>query len=359
MGTCAPGKSPPRWIILALGVAAGLAADRLPRRARPVEPDTPERRAAAADVYARRVDADEFIAQAAEQLADREPPEQRAAVRRALQEQVRGEVIRAATRAALIRHFTAAEIRFLADFNGRPEGRAIQRKLGAYLADLLPPVQAELDRALARRHAGQGRLQWEMRQVDVRASIEDEELVVDFPFVNRGDAPVNIRSVGGDSCACLRGEADRVAYAPGETGRVRARFAFDGCIGRQSKFVLVRTDDPAEPEVRLDVDVDIPDVVRIEPSFSGWRVGDPPEPRTNRVRLLQPGIVVEGVECSNTLFQVEWRPAPDGGGAVRITPRATTLRAETRLDVRVRVSPRMVRRFPILLVIASEKLSSP
>ena len=51
---------------------------------------------------------------------------------------------------AMVKHFTAEELKALADFYGSPVGKSAMQKFGAYMADLTPIIQAEMMKAQAK-----------------------------------------------------------------------------------------------------------------------------------------------------------------------------------------------------------------
>ena len=57
---------------------------------------------------------------------------------------VRADVLEAATRASLVRHFTVDELNAMAEFYSSPHGARAMRKFGAYMADVMPAVQEEM-----------------------------------------------------------------------------------------------------------------------------------------------------------------------------------------------------------------------
>ena len=57
---------------------------------------------------------------------------------------VRADVLEAATRASLVRHFTVDELNAMAEFYSSPHGASAMRKFGAYMADVMPAVQEEM-----------------------------------------------------------------------------------------------------------------------------------------------------------------------------------------------------------------------
>ena len=51
---------------------------------------------------------------------------------------------------AMVKHFTTEELKALADFYGSPVGESAMQKFGAYMADLMPILQAEILKAQAK-----------------------------------------------------------------------------------------------------------------------------------------------------------------------------------------------------------------
>jgi hypothetical protein len=51
---------------------------------------------------------------------------------------------------AMIKHFTTDELKALADFYGSPVGKSVMQKFGAYMAELMPTMQAEIVKAQAK-----------------------------------------------------------------------------------------------------------------------------------------------------------------------------------------------------------------
>ena len=57
---------------------------------------------------------------------------------------VRADILEAATRASLVRHFTVDELNAMTEFYSSPHGASAMRKFGAYMADVMPAVQEEM-----------------------------------------------------------------------------------------------------------------------------------------------------------------------------------------------------------------------
>lgn len=48
---------------------------------------------------------------------------------------------------AMVKNFTADELKALADFYGSPVGKSAMKKFGVYQADVMPNIQAEIAKA--------------------------------------------------------------------------------------------------------------------------------------------------------------------------------------------------------------------
>ena len=56
---------------------------------------------------------------------------------------------------AMVKHFTTEELKALADFYGSPVGKSAMQKFGAYMADLMPVIEAEMMKAQAKVNQSQ------------------------------------------------------------------------------------------------------------------------------------------------------------------------------------------------------------
>ncbi|MCX7008339.1 MAG: DUF1573 domain-containing protein, partial [Kiritimatiellaeota bacterium] len=226
-------------------------------------------------------------------------------------------------------------------------------------ADIRQPLNAEINRVLAMTNAALASLRWNTRLLEFTATVADDHLQADYPFMNMGSRTVNLLSVT-STCACISGVADATNYPPHQGGVVRVEFVFGPRVGPQSKYVVVRTDDPSEPEVRLQMDVRIPEVIRIEPSFAYWQAGATPTASVHRLSLVQPGCTVVGLVASNSTFQTQLLTnSPGQCYELRVVPTSTTRRAFERLDVLVAVASNVTRRFPLFVAVDLAKPPVP
>lgn len=115
-------------------------------------PDTPSNRLAAAKRYMKIVPPEELVAATIEQVASQLPPDRQEPFKAALRKVIKVERIEEITLQAVAKHFTVKEINALAAFYSSPEGRSISRKFGAYMADVMPVIQQELQEAMEEIH---------------------------------------------------------------------------------------------------------------------------------------------------------------------------------------------------------------
>jgi hypothetical protein len=110
--------------------------------------DTPENRTKATERYLRLVPMKALLEDTAEQLAQKAEGAEKARIVKALTEGVDIPALEKAAAEAMVKHFTVREINALADFYASPEGRSVMKKFGAYMAEVMPVIQREVERAL-------------------------------------------------------------------------------------------------------------------------------------------------------------------------------------------------------------------
>jgi hypothetical protein len=121
---------------------------------------------------------------------------------------------------------------------------------------------------------------------ETRAPADGKSVIVDFPFTNKTSKPVTITKCD-TKCACLtvRISGGKFTYAPGESGVVRTTMELGNLLGKQEKSIDVWLDKASsdKPSLRLDLIVDIPALITLEPKTVYWGIDSKPEPKTIRV----------------------------------------------------------------------------
>jgi len=110
--------------------------------------DTPENRLAQIERYLAAVPPDELFHDMTTNVSMNFPPEDRAAIREFMTEYVDIDVLTEAMVASMLNHFTADELKALADFYGSELGKSAMEKFGPYMAEVMPVIESEVLRAL-------------------------------------------------------------------------------------------------------------------------------------------------------------------------------------------------------------------
>jgi hypothetical protein len=111
--------------------------------------DTPATRAAQADLYLQAVPPGALLNDMTEKMAATMPENQRASFKTLMNQNLDINTLANVMRTAMIKNFTADELKALADFYGSPVGKSAMAKMGAYMADAMGPMMNELKRAVA------------------------------------------------------------------------------------------------------------------------------------------------------------------------------------------------------------------
>src|SRR5438132_4395398 len=112
--------------------------------------DTPETRRHEAERYLQATPAKALFEDMADKMAANLPPEQRDQFKRMMTTQLDIAALTKAMSDAMVKHFTTEELKALADFYGSPVGKSAMQKFGAYMADIMPTLEAEIVKAQAK-----------------------------------------------------------------------------------------------------------------------------------------------------------------------------------------------------------------
>src|SRR5689334_4390106 len=113
-------------------------------------PDTPETRRKEAERYLQVSPPKALFEDMADKMAANLPADQREKFKKVMTTQVDIAALSKAMIDAMVKNFTTDELKALADFYGSPVGKSAMQKFGAYMADIMPVVQAEIMKAAAK-----------------------------------------------------------------------------------------------------------------------------------------------------------------------------------------------------------------
>jgi hypothetical protein len=111
--------------------------------------DTPTNRAAQADYYLSVVPPQALLNDMTEKVSSTLPADQRPVFKALMIKNLDVNAVANLMRAAMIKNFSADELKAIADFYGSPVGKSAMGKMGNYMADAMPAMMAELAKAKA------------------------------------------------------------------------------------------------------------------------------------------------------------------------------------------------------------------
>jgi hypothetical protein len=112
--------------------------------------DTPETRRREAERYLQASPPKAMFDDIADKMTANLPPAQRDQFKRMLTADLDTAALTKAMTDSMVKHFTTEELKALADFYGSPVGKSAMQKFGAYMADVMPTLQAEMMKAQAK-----------------------------------------------------------------------------------------------------------------------------------------------------------------------------------------------------------------
>src|SRR6266536_6239733 len=117
--------------------------------------DTPETRRHEAERYFQAAPPKALFEDMADKIAVNLPADQRQQFKQMITADLDIPALTKAMIDAMVKHFTTDELKAVADFYGSPVGKSAMQKFGAYMADLMPIIQAEMMKAQAKLNQSQ------------------------------------------------------------------------------------------------------------------------------------------------------------------------------------------------------------
>jgi hypothetical protein len=183
-------------------------------------------------------------------------------------------------------------------------------------------------------------LAWETTEQTFNSKPQDKEVVAKYKFTNAGPIPIKIQNVR-TSCGCTTAALSKTDYAPGESGEIEAKFTFSGRTGRQEKAITVDTTaNPQQPTI-LKLHVYIEEIVKIEPEFVHWRVGELPDPKSIHIAIADDASAkIVSVTSDNPALKVKLTEVTPGKEyEAQITPDSVAQPAVATLMIRTDYPP--------------------
>jgi hypothetical protein len=115
--------------------------------------DSPANREKEAERYLTVMTVREMFTDMAEQMSKTMPEDKRQAFKDLFSKHIDIPALEKAMKAALVKHFTADELKALADFYSTPFGKSAMKKMPKYMADLMPTIQQEVMKAQSKANS--------------------------------------------------------------------------------------------------------------------------------------------------------------------------------------------------------------
>ena len=112
--------------------------------------DTPQNREQQADRYLGAVPPQSMMSDMSAKMAETLPEEQRDQFKALMTKHLDLGRVTAAIKAAMIKTFTADELKALADFYGSDVGKSAMAKMGTYMSEVMPATMNEVQSALVK-----------------------------------------------------------------------------------------------------------------------------------------------------------------------------------------------------------------
>lgn len=178
-------------------------------------------------------------------------------------------------------------------------------------------------------------LTFEQESIFIQAEPDDDKAEAVYRFTNENDYPVTVLLVK-SSCGCTVPELDKKIYSPGESGQIKAHFNFGARSGKQRKTITIVTDEGGETSTLLQLEVDIPELIKAKPFFVFWEKGDEPIAKTIKLTVLDSKMIKPiAVKNDDPNFTVNLTPTDDPNiFDLIITPQQTSEPAQAPLLIR-------------------------
>ena len=106
--------------------------------------DTPDNRLREAERYLMATAPEEMFADMAEQMANNMAESERESFKALMTKHLDVPGVTNTMKEAMVKHFTAEELKALADFYGSAVGKSAMKKIGVYMAEVMPTIQGEI-----------------------------------------------------------------------------------------------------------------------------------------------------------------------------------------------------------------------
>lgn len=152
------------------------------------------------------------------------------------------------------------------------------------------------------------------------AGVMEKEFKATFGFTNDSDSAIEVLEVR-PTCGCTVAELEKKVYQPGEYGEINTTFNYGSREGRQTKTIVVTTDQEENSKIRLTMRINIPKSFKLTPSVLIWNSEKESIGESKSVileSLSGETVAIETIAFKNEKFDFSYEPI-DGGKSYKIT----------------------------------------
>jgi hypothetical protein len=145
-------------------------------------------------------------------------------------------------------------------------------------------------------------LRFKTTTLSLRAKPGETSLSATFEFTNSATQPITITRIE-TSCGCTKAESDAKVYPPAGDGRLGVTVSPGTTDGTMLRTISIQTDEPDHPTYHLQLNIEVPPILTIEPNYLAWRATDQKPKKLILHSNAAAGIILREVRIPDGLFR--------------------------------------------------------
>lgn len=139
-------------------------------------------------------------------------------------------------------------------------------------------------------------IQWAEQVLEKKVGFSEKAVQFRIPFKNKGNSPITLTRTA-SSCGCAQINQDVLkTYLPNQEDLLVVNYEIGERTGRRIETVYIETNENPKKIYQVKVIVEIPELIRLKPSFLYWKVGDAATPKE---------IIIQWIASSRGKINVE------------------------------------------------------
>lgn len=182
------------------------------------------------------------------------------------------------------------------------------------------------------------RIEFDKLRHDYGKILYGDKVSAEFTFVNSGDEPLIIKSLHA-TCGCTKAVEGSREIPPKGKSRITASFETEGLkAGRKEKSIMICTNDPVHPAIKLTLLADVVRELSIDPPTLGKKIG------SHEVAVTFPVRISNSSDKTYNVTNIKTQP-----GELSATMKPATVRVgpheDVSFDITVELEPQPNRAF--------------